>query len=300
MSRVLVTGATGFVGREAVAALQRAGHQVHAIARRVPEHAWPGVRWHVADLLAEGSAAATIIAASEAEVLVHLAWYAEHGKFWTAPENAHWVEATLRLLRAFAQTDRATRVVMAGTCAEYQWNRAVYAEGDTCRPRTLYGAAKHGLHVVAESFAAERGISFAWGRVFFLYGPGEAPGRFVPAIARQLQAGGSAKMSAGTQVRDFLHVSDAGGAFAALAASDVEGAINIASGSGVSLLELAKLVARHAGGAGRLQVGAIPLRPDDPPSLVADVSRLRDLVGWYPRIALNEGVAQSVAWQRGD
>ncbi len=297
MTRVLLTGATGFVGRAALGALAAAGHEVHAVARR-PGPARDGVHWHAADLLDVDGAA--IVGEIEPETLVHLAWYAEHGAFWASPANLDWVEATLRLLRAFAATGTGRRVVMAGTCAEYAWtdHRSTYAEDAPCAPHTLYGAAKHGLHVIAAAFARERGLSLAWGRLFFLYGPGEAPGRFVAAIARQLLAGERAPMTAGTQVRDFLHVADAGAAFAALAATDVEGAVNVASGAGVSLRELAELIAAPAGGTDRLDVGAIPTRADDPPSLVADTARLRREVGWRPGLPLAQGVAETVAWWR--
>jgi nucleoside-diphosphate-sugar epimerase len=296
VSRVLLTGATGFVGRAALGALAAAGHEVHAVARR-PGRARDGVRWHAADLLADAGAA--VVGEVEPEILVHLAWYAEHGAFWTSPRNLDWVQASLRLLSAFAATGAGRRVVLAGSCAEYEWTtRSTYAEDAPCAPHTLYGAAKHGLRLIAEAFAREQGIAFAWGRLFFLFGPGEAPGRFVPAIARKLLAGERAPMTAGTQVRDFLHVADAGAAFAALAAADAEGAVNIASGAGVSLRELAELIAAHAGGGDRLDIGAIPTRPDDPPSLVADTTRLQGEVGWRPRLTLDEGVAQSVAWWR--
>lgn len=297
MSRVLLTGATGFVGREALAGLLRRGHEVHAVARRRgPET--PGTTWHEADLL-DPASPARVLAAAEPEILVHLGWYAEHGKFWTSPRNLDWVEASLRLLRAFAGTESARRAVMAGTCAEYAWTtRDVYPEDAPCAPHTPYGAAKHGLHLVAGAFAAERGLSFAWGRLFFLYGPAEAPGRFVPAVARKLLAGQPAPMTAGTQIRDFLHVADAGDALAALAGAETEGPVNVASGAGVRLRDLAGMIAASAGEAGRLEIGAIPTRPDDPPSLVADVTRLRDEVGWRPRIALPEGIAATVeAWR---
>jgi nucleoside-diphosphate-sugar epimerase len=299
VSRVLLTGATGFVGRETLAALERDGHEVHVAARRRPDQARAGSRWHEADLLADLGSAGRIVAASQPEVLVHLAWYAEHGRFWTAPENVDWVEASLRLLHEFGRAESARRVVMAGTCAEYEWTtRSVFAENDPCVPRTLYGVAKHGLRVAAEDCAAERGLSFAWARLFFLYGPGEAPERFVPSIARRLLAGEPAPMTEGTQVRDFLHVADAAAAFAALAAGEIQGPVNVASGVGVTLRDLAALIAGRAGGAEHLQVGTIATRPDDPPSLVADVTRLRDEVGWLPRIGLDDGVAQSVDWWR--
>jgi len=295
VSRVLLTGATGFVGREALAALERRGHEVHAVARRRGPEA---VHWYEADLVGDPDAAARVIAAVRPETLMHLAWYAEHGAFWASPLNIDWVAATLRLLREFARTGAGRRVVFAGTCAEYAWTRAIYPEDAPCEPSTLYGAAKHGLRLVAEAFARAEGVSFAWGRLFFLYGPAEAPGRFVPSIARALLAGRSAPMTEGTQIRDFLHVADAGDAFAALARAEVDGAVNVASGVGVSLRDLAELIAARVGAVGRLQIGAIGSRAGDPPSLVADVTRLRDGVDWRPRIALADGVARCVdAWR---
>jgi nucleoside-diphosphate-sugar epimerase len=93
----MLTGATGFVGRQALTALAEAGHEVHAVARRGGTDA-PGVSWHEADLLA----GVEVVNEVRPEVLVHLAWYAQHGRFWTSIENLRWVEASLGLLRAFS------------------------------------------------------------------------------------------------------------------------------------------------------------------------------------------------------
>ena len=90
MSRVLLTGASGFIGRHALVALAGAGHEVHAVARRRGPDA-PGVSWHEADLL-DGC---EVVDEVEPELLVHLAWYAKHGRFWTSLENVRWVEASL-------------------------------------------------------------------------------------------------------------------------------------------------------------------------------------------------------------
>jgi nucleoside-diphosphate-sugar epimerase len=290
VSRVLLTGATGFVGGNALSALTDAGHEVHAVARhRGPQR--PGVTWHEVDLLAGCEPLAEI----EPEILVHLAWYAEHGEFWSSPENLRWVEASLALLRAFAATG-GRRVVIAGTCAEYEWAREVYAEDAPLIPATLYGAAKHGLHVVAAAFAEQLGISLAWGRLFFLYGPHESPQRLVPSLARALLAGERAPMTAGTQRRDFMHVADAGAAFALLADSDVQGSINLATGEGVELRELARLIAAHAGGEELLELGALAMREGDPPSLVADARRLHDELGFTERMTLTSGLKDTVAW----
>jgi len=113
MTRVLVTGATGLIGKPAVAALVDQGLDVHAAARTIPAKSDAGVKWHACDLLAPG-AAETLARDVQATHLLHLAWVTEHGKFWTAPQNADWQAASMRLIEAF-QASGGKRVVMAGS-----------------------------------------------------------------------------------------------------------------------------------------------------------------------------------------
>lgn len=301
MSRVLLTGASGFVGRWALAALLDAGHEVHAVARRPPARdpeitaAARGAQptWHEADLL-DG---AEVIGLVEPEVLVHLAWYAEHGKFWRSHENLRWVGASLELLRRFARAG-GRRAVLAGSCAEYEWSRERYPEDVPLRPATLYGAAKHGLHTIAAALAEQEDFELAWGRLFFLYGPYEPPGRFVPSLINALLRGEPATMTAGTQVRDFLYSPDAGAACAALADSEVCGPVNIASGEPIVLRELAERIARSIGRPELLRIGARPTPEGEPPALVADVALLRDRVGWRPVAGLDQGLLETIGWWR--
>jgi len=255
------------------------------------------VSWHEADLLAGGAVVAELVEELRPELLVHLAWYAEHGRFWSSLENVRWVEASLALLRAFIAAG-GRRAVMAGSCAEYEWSRERYPEDAPLAPATLYGAAKHGLHVVASALAAQAGVELAWARLFFLYGPCEDPARFVPSLALALLRGQPAPMSEGSQRRDFMHVADAGAAFAALAGSSFTGAVNVASGEGVALRELGQRIARAAGREQLLRIGARALPAGEPPALIADVARLREQVGFRPRVGLEQGLAQTIDWWR--
>jgi nucleoside-diphosphate-sugar epimerase len=300
VSRVALTGASGFVGRQALAALLAAGHEVHALARTAPvDAARSGATWHEVDLLADPELrSGDLLTAIEPELLVHLAWYAEHGAYWHSPENVRWVEASLALLRGFASAG-GRRVVISGTCAEYEWSRDVYAEDAPLDPVTLYGAAKHGLHLVAAAFAEQVGISFAWARLFFLYGPHEDPRRFVPSLATALLRGEQAPMTEGLQRRDFLHVADAGAALAALADSELAGPVNVASGEAVELRELAVRIGELTARPELLQVGALATREGEPAELRADVRRLREELGWQPALTLAQGLEDTVAWWRG-
>ncbi|MGI9099373.1 MAG: NAD-dependent epimerase/dehydratase family protein [Solirubrobacteraceae bacterium] len=297
--RVLVTGASGFIGRHALQPLLRRGFEVHAVTSREPPwQAPPGVRWHRADLLAPAGPG-DLLAAAAPTHLLHFAWYAEHGRFWTSAEDLRWTAATIALVQAFAERG-GRRAVLAGTCAEYRWgDPGPRIEGVTpLEPATLYGTAKHATRALLQAASAELGIEFAWGRVFFLYGPGEAPGRLVASVARALLAGKRAATGDGTQIRDFLHVADVAGAFAALLDSPVTGAVNIASGEGRPLRDVIAAIGAATGREDLLDVGALPPRPGDPGELVAGVGRLRDEVGFVPAIGLRDGIEGTVAWWR--
>ena len=286
MKRVLVTGGSGFIGRPAAAALRERGYEVHAPRSRD------------ADLLAPGTAE-RIVAGVRPAQLLHLAWDVRPGKFWTSTENLAWVEASLRLLRAFAEAG-GERAVMAGTCAEYAWTDEVHCVEDQTplAPATLYGAAKHGLRVVAERYAAQAGMSFAWGRIFFVFGPHEQPGRLASSVASALVRGEPAETTAGTQVRDFLYSEDLGAAFAALLDSTVEGPVNVASGEPRPIRDLVAALGAAAGRPDLLRIGARPSNPSEPAVLTAAVERLRLEVGWRPPRTLEQRAADTLAWWR--
>ena len=295
MTRVLVTGATGFVGRWALPALRRRGLDVHAVARHDdPEQ--PDVRWHTGDLLEPGFPA-RLIDAARPDQLLHFAWEARPGIYWTSPHNLAWVEASLRLVREFAGHG-GTRAVFAGTCAEYEWEDSTHCvEGVTpLVPATLYGSAKDGLRRIAERYGAQAGVSMAWGRIFFLFGPHEHPSRLASSVARALVSGEPASTSHGNQIRDFLYTEDLADAFAALLCSDVEGAVNLASGEPRTIRELVEALAEAAGRPDLLRIGAREPPASEPASITADVRRLRDEVGWTPPRSFEERISDTVRW----
>ncbi len=309
----MVTGASGFIGRRLLPACLRAGHEVHAVSSRPiagdPEMSpfREDVRWHQADLL-DPVAVSSLLARVHPELLVHLAWYGEHGRFWTSPENVRWVESSLALVRAFAAAG-GRRAVMAGTCAEYYWAAIEPAQPDLPLPRchelrtpigseTLYGTCKRAANLVAERFAATADVELAYGRVFFLYGPDEQPGRLVAQVARSLLAGERVATSDGHQIRDFLHVEDVAEAFAAILDSDVLGAVNVASGEPVTVRDVIESVAAHVGRPELVDWGAHPRAKDDPEVLLADIGRLREEVGFTARVGLLNGLGTTVEWWR--
>ena len=293
-----MTGARGFIGRQALPLLVQSGYEVHAVTSQAPPtDAVAGVTWHVADLLRPGSAE-RVTAAARAHSLLHLAWYAEPGKFWSSELNTAWVRASSELVRGF-QRGGGVRIVAAGTCAEYDWSDGHCSEDSTpLAPRTLYGQAKLESYELLRTFSRQHDMTLAWGRVFFLYGPHEHPARLVASVARALLRGEPARVTAGTQLRDFLHVADVAGAFAALTASAVTGPVNIASGEPVAIRTVVEAIAAKIGRPDLIELGALPTPSGDPPRITADVRRLRTEVGWSPRHDLDSGLDDTIAWWR--
>lgn len=293
--RILLTGASGFVGRQVLASLISMGADVHAVSRRRPQVDGPFI-WHEADLLSP-DAASMVIGECRPACVLHLAWCVEHGRFWTDPANLDWIAATVRIARAAADMG-VTRFVGAGTCYEYDWPADGYCDEKTTplAVHTLYDASKSATRQALRSFFDNMGVSFAWARLFFLYGQHEPPGRLVSSLAIALAAGQAATCSRGLAMRDFMNVRDAGRAIATLALSRVEGSVNIGSGEGVRIADLATRMGELAGKPDLVRLGALPDRPGEPPRIVARTERLYGEVGFHHVHPLEVGLRDALAY----
>jgi nucleoside-diphosphate-sugar epimerase len=299
--RVLLTGAGGFIGAQVARALLARGAEVHAVVRdatRAPRLAAlaKDLVIHEADLV-DPAAAARVVAASKPAICVHGAWYAVPGKYLDAPENLTHVAASLDLAQRLVHAG-CTRFVGLGTCFEYDTSLGVpLVESSPTKPRFLYAASKLALHDMLGHYAPLAKIGFAWCRIFYPYGPMEAPERLVPHVIDRLLGGGVADTTLGRQVRDFLHVADVGAAIAAVALSEVEGAVNVASGTRVTVRELVGTIARLCAAEDRVHFGAIPYRQGDPMHVLADVTKLAS-TGFTPRFDLASGLEDTLRARR--
>ncbi len=300
MRRLLVTGATGFIGSRVTRAALAAGWRVAALARRSAPTARlrdvaDRVTWLRGDLMHPGSLR-NAVARWKPAACIHLAWIAEPGRYLHAPENVDCLAGSLSLLRELVR--RGCRsVVMAGTCAEYEPGPRPLREGAPVRPATLYGASKLALGEVARRMVRGSPVRLAWARIFHLYGPAEDPRRVVPASIRALSDGRPFRASRGDQVRDYLHVDDVAAALLRLATRRADDVYNVCSARPVTVRALLETVGRTTGRPDLLRFGARRRRSGEPPRLVGDNRRLRAL-GWKPRYDLREGLAQTAAWWR--
>ncbi len=269
MRRLLITGATGFIGSHLTTLARNGEWEIHV--DRVN--------------LLDPEDGERLIERIRPTHLIHLAWFVEPSTYWTSPANARWADASAQLFRAFARHG-GQRLVGVGTSAEYDWSgNGVLVEGTTpLAPATLYGASKKRL----SEEAATLGISQAWARLFLVYGPGEPVTRFVPKAIHASLTGGTVPCVE-PAARDFIYAEDAAAALLALAASDVQGPVNIGSGEPTALRDVAQRIGAN--------VDLIHVA-SEPPLVVADTKRLRDEVGFAPRFSLAQGLDASIAWWR--
>jgi nucleoside-diphosphate-sugar epimerase len=295
-ARLLVTGASGFLGQACLRALAGSGHEVIATHRgRVPPGAPDGVTWVETDLT-DGAAIGALCTAQRPTHLLALAWYMGPGNQQSL-ENFRWMQHSIDLLFAFAEAGGA-RVAFCGSCMEYDWRiETPFIEDVTpLDPQSAYGAAKAGLHKAFGPLCEGLGLSGAWGRPFFLYGPAENRRRLAADVIVSLLEGHEVLCTHGRQRRDFLHVDDVADAMLRLLFGSYEGALNIGSGRAIPLAELIGEVARQIGRPELIRLGARETRPGDPDLVEADATRLRQVLGWTPRFDLQSGIADTIAW----
>lgn len=278
---VLVTGASGFVGRHLVAALLARGCQVRAVARRqAPARALPWfdrVGFVAADIHDPRTDVAALCEGVDA--LVHLAWPGlpnYQGLF----HLEHNLMADYRFIKHAVEAG-VGQVQVTGTCFEYGMQSGPLSETLECRPANAYGLAKHSLHLFLDTLRQQVPFTLQWARLFYLHGEGQNPNSLLAALDRAIDAGQAQfDMSGGEQLRDFLPIETATAHLATLLQRrDFSGVVNICSGQPIAVRSL---VERHRAARDSriaLNLGHYPYPAHEPMAFWGDARRLHTLLG---------------------
>lgn len=278
---VLVTGATGFVGRHLVTALLARGHRVRALARDASKAAsmpWiDDVEFIAADIHGPHASVATWV--EGIDVLVHLAWPG-------LPNYRALFHFEHNLMADYAFIKQAVlagmpQVLVTGTCFEYGMQSGPLDERCEPRPVNPYGLAKNTLRVFLETLQGEHSFTLQWARLFYLYGSGQNPNSLLAALDRAIDAGDpDFPMSAGEQLRDYLAIEVAAGYLVQLMeCRQFSGVINCCSGKPVSVRTLVEQRVRQRHSAITLNLGFYPYSHHEPMAFWGSTERLRDLTG---------------------
>lgn len=269
MKHLLITGSSGFIGRYTIEPLRQAGFEVYALDSSI-------------DLL-QTEKIQEILYDFKPTHLLHLAWLTTPGVFFESPDNLKWVEATLALVRHFKEFG-GQRFIGAGTCFETLLSDP---------SETFYGFCKNSTRLLLEKYCEKSGLEFAWGRIYFLYGPHERPERLVPSIVRGLLKGEEVACTQGKQIRDYMYVEDCAKCFVDLVSTQSTGVFDIASGQSIQLKELILAFAHALGRSDLIKFGARPERLGEPEVIVA-----KDIFSGSMKTSFQDSISKTINYWR--
>jgi UDP-glucuronate decarboxylase len=286
VNRILVTGSSGQIGARLSKILATEGLEVIGIGKRkVAQNKNPDFIYIELDLL-QGNIE-KIVRKYQPRTLVHLAWETQPQLFWSSPRNYDWLESSKKLIESFVRWG-GEEIIVAGTCAEYDWQRpAPYEETSRELPNSIYGQTK--LELL--NFLRHKKLPFLWVRIFFQFGGLEHSGRIIPAIIDSFYRNSEFLIKRPDDVRDFIHVDDVAQIMARLIISKQKGLFNVASGNPIKILELGRVIASLMNCHDLLKFQS----QDDGVSVVhGDTAKLKLILNQFECMTLIEGIKKTI------
>ena len=288
--KILLTGPTGFIGPAFIRLALSRGHQIAGLI--IPSESVPSALPPTADLLwLRGTlqeASWEQISAFGPDVCVHMAWITTPGVYLESPENLRFLDASISFLRKLRELGVA-HIFGLGTCVEYQiTNQPLSEERAPVVPPTTYARCKNELRLTMEADARQHGFVFCWGRVFYPYGPGEHPSRLCSSIIQKLTRDEKIVLKTPDSAKDYIYIDDLATALLTVLEKKFRGTINLGTGIGVSVREIAHSLGEIMGKPHLIEE-ANPPEIDPLGFVVADASRLHQL-GWRPSHDLRQGL----------
>jgi nucleoside-diphosphate-sugar epimerase len=294
--RVLVTGATGFIGKYIIPILLEKGYDIIAVYSGRSKHIKTSSHCeYIATNLLDIAGIENLIRNTKPSYLVHVAWEARPGIFWTSKDNMQWAKASSELFRSFYRNG-GIRGISAGSCAQYEWGTdKPFIEMITPdKPATLYGQAKLAFEAEIMHLSIQQQLSYASGRIFMTYGPNEYPQKLIASIISALLQNQPINTTDGNMVRDFMYVKDIAAAFVSLLESDIQGIVNIASGQPTMIKDLIFNISEKLKKPDLIRLGSLSRQPNEPDIILADTSRLNKEVKFTPEYDIDTGINEYI------
>lgn len=267
--KILITGASGYIGEHILSSIIKENVDIYSVTRN-PQKIKHQEKINVVytnDIFNE-NADWWESKLKSIDTIIHLAWYAEPGKYLNSLENVSCLEGSIRLAKA-AVNAGVRRFIGIGTCFEYDCDRKVLNTDTPLKPTTIYSSTKVALYYTLKELFKISKIEFVWCRIFYLYGGyNEDKRRLVPYIKESIKNNSYIYLSSGNQIRDFMHVRDAASEITAISLSNYCGAINICSGEPITVKQIANRIASEHDALNLLKYGVRQENIVEPPCIL--------------------------------
>jgi len=269
---ILITGAGGFVGQQVLKSLLQTGNNISLVLRTGADLTHYKNEPNIKNIISTPNIFTEnqqwwMDALQKIELVIHVAWYTEPGKYLQSEKNLECLKGTITLAQAAVATS-VKRFIGIGTCFEYDLSKGYLSTKTPLLPCTPYAAAKASVYSTLSQWLPQVNVAFCWCRLFYLYGENEDRRRLVPYLRSKLAAGEIAELTSGEQIRDFLNVKQAGEMIAKTALSNTSGVVNICSGTPITVRQLAENIAVEYNRLDLLKFGSRPDNLFDPACVV--------------------------------
>lgn len=273
MKKVVLTGSTGLIGKEATKPLEDAGFEVHCLTSTNCN-------------LFDETAVNEFFRKIKPEYLLHFAWFTGEG-YLESDLNEKYIAASMNMLEIFKQNG-GKRAVFAGTCFEYNFKDERLKETDPVKPTTLYAISKNKLREYAEIYCAQNDLSFGWGRIFYVFGKNEHEKRLTGHLINKLRQNKTVEIKCGQLIKDYMYTKDIANAFVKFLDSDVQGIVNICTGKGISLKDYSILIAEKLQKTELLRIQSE--QTNQPAKIVGDNTRLTKEVNFTCEFSIEKAI----------
>lgn len=298
MKRLLITGATGFLGTNLMERIDRKEYEVFVLGRMCPKSV-DKEHFFTYDLMkADIHRMYAILDRIKAEVLVMLAWNVSTQSYWESYENHIWAGSSIQLAKMFLDTGGGFKqILFFGTSASYDYELGWLKEKPEYeKPFSVYGITKLYASRMIEKLAKDYGAAYCEARIFSAYGKYERSSRLVPSVIRHMLKGEKITIDKGGLMRDYLFAEDVAAAVYTCIRKRAEGVYNISSGEPVTIRQIVMQIADILGTENLVEF-CIDEKQKNPPLIVGDNLKIRSL-GFQPRYRLDEGIHKILEWMK--
>ena len=269
--KILITGSTGFVGKQVLKSLSHEDVELRLIVRTECDYLFKAINCPFEVIRTENLFLESRKWWEEhligIDSLLHLAWYAEPGKYLQSSKNIECLTGSLEMAKGAVRA-KVKRFVGVGTCFEYDLSHSVLSVETPLKPTSPYAGAKVALYNSLSQWLPSMGIEFAWCRLFYLFGEGEDSRRLVPSLHANLIKRKPINLTTGKQIRDYLDVADAANLISEILLGTQQGPVNICSGIPITVRQLSEKIADIYNSRELLIFGARPENSVDPPCVL--------------------------------